>query len=397
MTYAHALRYLTDNARPDAGDPATLAQLSTRLPAPASSMISVFLPYNRLGSAVAHFLTSVFRQADISVAHILDVPSIPPRERFLINGSAILPPVLAEGCTALQKQELRLHHTVQNLTLSAAERAALVLPRLFVEAGCRVLLLQGEADRPTLSLCADAVRRSHTLHIPDYAVLDTSADEASLRAALLNIRDGLFEVICTTSSAERFRAVSDACAYSGSRLTLATACHTENPLPGNQRVRYRNHVACLLSCGAPSVGVAVALAAETVGALERVGISVSDVALSAGLAAATLSAPDYFNLRSIHPPVVTAAILAPGDIENIAADIAALSSSLPAPHRLWADGQAFPTATHLITQQTDLIPTQEPEAPPDGTLFLVGAPSDLQAVTVRQRSASGAPAPAEKT
>ena len=47
MTYAHALRYLTDNARPDAGDPATLAQLSTRLPAPASSMISVFLPYRR--------------------------------------------------------------------------------------------------------------------------------------------------------------------------------------------------------------------------------------------------------------------------------------------------------------------------------------------------------------
>ena len=146
-----------------------------------------------------------------------------------------------------------------------------------------------------------------------------SIDQEQLRTACGTIRRGTREVVCSAVGREAYNTISNACAKTGSRMTVPAHGELsvkESGLRG-KTFDYRGKTYSVPFCAEYHISNALA-AIETVYALRRTGIPLHSADVARGIAKARI--PLRFELMSISPTIII-------DCAETAADIAVFTES----------------------------------------------------------------------
>lgn len=388
MTYLHALQYLSEYT------PGTSVVQSTALAAAYRSAVGVgetrfytlLFSADRRSLLCAAYCRAALLAAGIRVGEIADSSCGALSDTLRIDGAPASPTLLRELCHAARAAEQKLlrpqpsaraaveesdtptaNHPRPCLDLSL--RCGAVLPRLFAETGCRVVLLIGKGSDPRLSALTQSAP-AHTV-----AILGGS-ENGPLPAFPI----GTAEVISPTCGNARFRRVTDACARTGSRLTLTATTHLQRGehSPFSQRFSYRSVQDGILHCGNHEALRQALLACEALLTLRRFGISLPDACIRQGLA--TVSLPTFFAPLSLRPPFLAHAIHDPDDVKVLLQSLEEFSTVLPRPIRFVYDATTAPALlaplrdageVMMLEGDTDL-PAPSAEAESVGSCILVG-------------------------
>ncbi len=334
MTYQHALRYLTQSQLSTQSVPLSLPQL---FPTPLKidpAPVILCLSGGRSGRMVGKMLRPILSQAGLSHVSYLHNDALDPKLRFLFDEKPIPPPILCHHANNIQTAERQqMKATNSTATLPALERAVELIARCAAEASCRVILLECAEDVPLLRLLM--------ARLPRAVVMTILSEEGSIPRE--SIREGTREVISPAGGQDLFRRISDACAQSGSRLTLVAgaSCQRSDITPGSQLLHYRNLHDCRILSGSKSAAHAGFLTLQTALSLPHYGIHLSEDAIRAGLGRADLT--HDCSLLSIDPLILSDAVKNEQELAASLQDLAILATSLPAPHHVWLeDTLSFP-------------------------------------------------------
>ena len=331
MTYSHALQYLDGDEGATAASPARLAAYASALGSSDGHFFTLSFSSDRIGLAAAAYCRSALLAAGIRTGEIADAATGPLARVLCIDGKPVPPDTLKELCHTARHEEQKMWRDRALLAaelgdaepaaakpaekkplprLGAADRCACVLPRLFSDAGCRVLLLIGDPTSPRL--------RALSERAPEATVAVLSGGE---NRALPPIRTATAQVIAPTCGRTMFRRISDACARAGSRLTLTVTSELTRHAfrTASQSFSYRSLTGCTLRCGTAAALQSACLSIEALGALRRLGCSISDEHIRKGLSETTLKW--HFSPLSIRPLVIV-------DLVNDADDMASLLQAL---------------------------------------------------------------------
>lgn len=418
MTYLHAIQYLqgvtsekhaaTPPSRKDA------AQTEERLYAAYLSALGsgeqkfLYLSFasDRMGLLCAAYCRAALVHAGIRVGEIGDTASGELSEVLRIDGAPVSPAVLRELCHTARAAEQRLLRDAAKAAarqsaedtvsppptaLSAARRCGAVLPRLFADHGCRVILLIGDITDHRL--------RALSAQSPAHCIAVLSASEHS---SVQRFPAGTGEVVCPTCSRATFRRVTDACSQAGSRLTLTATSHLSSDAPTlfSRRFSYRDVTDCTLRGGSSAMLRAVMLASEALFALGRLGCAIPADAMRRGFAAAALA--DYLSPRSVEPLLITHVICDTDDTDVLLSTLTEFETTLPADRRILCDTSlpseekarlaACGTLIDLPKEAAlwEYLPAQQPSddhIAPSVAYFLVGAPNAIaDKIALWQRS-----------
>ncbi|MBQ8718053.1 MAG: hypothetical protein IJY66_02165 [Clostridia bacterium] len=365
MTYLHALQYLRETAQ----DSPEMAEESARtvsrrdvnplyetycteLHRDAGSVNYLLFDADAFGLLCAAYCRAALMKAGFVVGEIADSTVGDLSEVLRIDGTPLSAAHLREVCHIARATEQRiLRHAAKEaaaqegtphtiLPLSAAQRCGAVLPRLFADAGCRVILLIGNTQDARLRQMAHGVASGAV------AVLSAAAHRP-----LQRFPQGTREVVCPTCSTTVFRRVTDACSRSGSRLTVTTTSHLTrtDALPFSQRFSYRSIPTCTLRCGTAEALRAAMLACEAMLALGRLGCPVSGDAMARGFSCT--AEPYFFSPVSIQPLLIAHAVHGEDDLDALLQALQEYSDALPA-SCLFLCEETMPQA--LKTALTDL-------------------------------------------
>ena len=372
MTYQHALQYLA------ARESASAAHLPTEpllrlIGNGASTPLIVCTSHDKQGSATALLLRSVLVRADIPTLHLIDATDCDAKERYVLDGKPIPPALLCARAQDVRAQEIKLRRTLAaqqasdaELTFSLPHRALTVLLRCLDTARPHVILLEGGSQSPYLRALCELLAR------PALITLVSATDEQA-KAALDSILPVTREVICHPLGPALFRACSDACVRTASRLcVIAKTAHRRHSVTlFGQTLDYNTVKDCRLCSGSALSADAAVLAAEGAYALRRAGLTISDAAIKAGLSQAAL--PTCTSPVSIHPLTVTELADTPTELALAMRDLNALSDMLPRPRHVLLDAHlaaAFePYAPFADTLTYDAIPDGTPS---DGCTVVIG-------------------------
>lgn len=364
MTYQHALQYLAaheDSSTPHLPLEALLRLIGKSTVAP----LVVCTSHDKQGSATAHLLRSVLVRADVATLHLIDAPEYDARERYIIDGKPIAPTLLCAHAQDVRMQEIKLRRAVAlqqptdtEPTFPLPHRALAVLLRCLDTAHPHVILLEGGSETPYLRALCEMIAR------PTVITLVSATDERAV-GALACILDVTREVISHPLGPALFRACSDACVRTASRLSIiAKTAHQRHSVTlGGQTLDYNAIKDCRLCSGSALSADAAVLAAEAAYALRRAGLAISNEAIKAGLSQAVL--PTCTLPVSIHPLTVTEYANTPTELAYAMRDLNALSDMLPHPRRVLLDAHlasAFePYAPFADTITYDAISDNEPD------------------------------------
>ncbi len=338
MTYQHALRYLAASEPADA----PFLPLEELRHAPGkgiSPLLVVCCSHDTQGSASSLMLRSILRRAGIGTLHLIDAPEYDLRDRYVLNGKPITPVALcphAQGVrtmeTALRRALVSQGRALAESTFSPPHRTLAVLLRCMAEENVRVLLIEGNEGTPYLRALCDMISGLAAI------TLISSTDEGG-RSALACIHSVTREVISHPCGPALFRACSDACVRTGSRLgTIAKTNHRRRAITlGSQALDYLDIKDCRIGSGSALAADAAVLAAEGALALRRAGLIVSNDAIRAGLSEAVL--PTCIRPVSIQPLTVTACADNALELSLIMRDLDALSDMLPRPRQVVLDAR----------------------------------------------------------
>ena len=344
MTYSHALRYLT---APDVQDPPSVA------PAPVLPVKFLHTPLllcftrNKLGSAAASLLASVLKQAGIPYLHWIDDTMLDPKNRFLIDGRPVSPPLLAKHAALWQaaaREAGREPH--------CAERCAGILALCAAETECRVILLEAPLD-----VCHVGFFTPLNKRIKAITLLSDGQDVA--RTAT-NPATG--EIITPAYGRAMHSRITDICAKNDSKMvTIATtAVQRESVTLGTQTVAYttRTGVCHYRLPSASTVATeAAAIALYAVQSLGERGLPIPEDALSRGLLGATLS--HCGTVYSAKPLILTHAASDEKEKARILSDLATLQDHSDTPLTLWAEPTLAPWPDSVSLYTQDEWPTED--------------------------------------
>ena len=195
-----------------------------------------------------------------------------------------------------------------------------------------------------------------------------------------SIREGTREVISPAGGQDLFRRVSDACAISGSRLTLiaGASCLRTDITPASQLLHYRTLHDCRILSGSESAARAGFLTLQTVLSLSRYGLSLSEDAIRTGLGGANLT--HDCSVLSIHPLILSDAVQTKQELAVSLRDLAALATLLPAPRHVWLDSTlSMPSS---IPDWIDACHTSDEPllAPVGGSAVILGSRNWIECV-----------------
>ncbi len=403
MTYLHALQYLSAEAAREGRaqvSSATYEAYRAALGASETRFQYLLFTADQRGLLCAAYCRAALLSAGIHVGEIADGSCGALSDVLRIDSQPVSPSALRELCHRARAIEQKLLRAAQAQALSTeggeerttpdsldgARRCGAVLPRLFSEAGCRVILLIGRIRDPRLSHLAQA-SPSHTV-----AVIGGSED-----APLPVFPKGTAEVISPTCGSTRFRRITDACARAGSRLTLTATSHLQRraATPFSQTFSYRTVRDCTLRCGAKEALREAMLATEVLLTLRRFGCEVSDTAIRDGVSSVAL--PTFLAPLSVRPPVIAHAVHDEDDLTVLLQALEEFDGALPRPYRFLCD-PSLDAACHLqLSAQGELILTgagtsaPRPDASDDGsddaTYVLLGKREPLvERISAWQRS-----------
>jgi hypothetical protein len=324
MTYQHALRYLTQATEPSSA--------SILLPLSHAKMeaapLILCLGNDKQSRTVGEMLRSVLTQGGIDHLSYLNDDTLEAKLRFLHNGKPIPPPVLCRHAGDIRACELRLVKEAQaDAALPVHERVAELLLRCASEFATRVILLECDKGLPLLRPVLARLHRAQTVAV----LSDNTSDPQSI------IGEGTKEVISPAGGQAMFRRISDACAKSGSRLTMvaAASCHRTDITSGSQVLHYRALHNCRILSAAESAARAGFLTLQTLSSLARYGLTVSEENVRVGMSRAELS--HHCALWSISPLMLSDRIQNDKELAVSLHDLSALVPHLPSPRHLWLD------------------------------------------------------------
>lgn len=390
MTYSHALQYLDGDEGATPASPARLAAYASALGSEDGRFLTLCFSSDRTGLAAAAYCRAVLLAAGIRTGEIADTATGPLARVLCIDGKPIPPDMLKELCHTARREEQKMWRDRALLAaeggdseltaqaspvkaplprLGAADRCSCVLPRLFADGGCRVLLLIGDVNSPRL--------RALSERAPETTVVVLSGGESR---PLPTIRHKTAQVIAPTCGRVMFRRISDACARAGSRLTLTVTSglkrHTFRT--ASQSFSYQGLENCTLRCGTAAALQSACLAIEALTTLRRLGCSVSDAHLKTGLSSAAL--PWHLTPLSIQPLILADRVTDADDMTALLQALQELAPSLVRPLRAVLD-PALPTPLQeRLLEICDPLEMGE-NFKGDGTTLLVGSQPFLEHLT----------------
>ena len=398
MTYLHAIQYLFDVSADSTPRSETEAAYAAYRAALGSGTHFRYLLFrgDRQGRLCATYCRGVLMAAGLHVGEVVDREMGEADDAVRIDGIPVSPATLRELCheaRACEQKLLRVPARTpgtppeggeapsRRVAFSAAQRCGAVLPRLFEDAGCRVVLLIGRIDDPRLSLMARSAPESTV------AVLSTADDTAINR-----FPHDTAEVVCPTCGSETFRRITDVCSHTGSRLTLTATSQLAHgaATPFSRSFRYRTLPPCSLRCGAPAASRAAMLAAEAMLTLRRLGTTIADEHISQGLSG--VIEPLFFEPLSVYPPIIAHAVHTKEDVEELRQALSEHAATLPPPYRIVCDASVSSTLQAALEKLGTLIPIpqdraelhptheQQTESDPQPICLLVGKSASLRAI-----------------
>ena len=390
MTYSHALQYLDGDEGATPASPARLSAYASALGSEDGRFLTLCFSSDRTGLAAAAYCRAALLAAGIRTGEIADAATGPLARVLCIDGTPISPDTLKELCHTARREEQKMWRdrallaaeggdsepTAQTSSakaplphLGAADRCGCVLPRLFADAGCRILLLIGDVNSPRL--------RALSERAPETTIVVLSGGEIR---PLPTIRHKTAQVVAPTCGRAMFRRISDACARAGSRLTLTVTSGLKRHAfrTASQSFSYQGLENCTLRCGTAAALQSACLAIEALTALRRLGCSVSDEQLRAGLSSAAL--PWHLTPLSIQPLILADRVTDADDMAGLLQALQELAPSLARPLRAVLDPALPAPLQARLLEVCDSLEIGE-DFTGDGTLLLVGSQPFLEQLT----------------
>lgn len=378
MTYQHALRYLAAHDPSDV-PPLPLDELYHSLSKGMATPFVVCLSHDVQGSATARLLRSVLLQAGIHTLHLIDAPEYELRNRYLLDGAPLSPTRICPHAQEVRSAEIKLcrYLTSQGKATAgsvfpSAHRALAVLMRCLDDAPTRAVLIEGNSHTPYFRALCDMMP-----HLRAITLL--SATDQGGEGALSCIHTATREVISHPCGPALFRACSDACVRTGSRLSIiAKKNHRCRSLTlGGQILDHADIRDCRIGSGSTLAADAAVLAAEGAFALRRAGLVISNEHIKVGLSQAAL--PMCLTPISIDPLTVSACADNDFELSLVMRDLAALSDLFPRPRQIVLDPtleQAF--EKHASFADALFYGKAPVDSEPSGCSIIIGSPSFIK-------------------
>lgn len=288
MIYKRAVRYLEQaSGTVDKFTPARMQALCNALGRIHVGSRYLYVANTTLGHAVARMLAAVLRSAGYRVGHIAARQIYDVRERYDFNGAPISAGKLCEYVSEVARGVADLQTSQYSLGSFSEEELKLATGLL----ACRcnsseIVLIEGASDKMHPSVICEPF---------DLCILPTMGTSQALalrqiRSFVDVVRRGTREVIGGIRGGEAYELLSDACAKTGSRLTVpATAEYRLHTQTFSGAVfDYRGKADYRISGGSPLLLWAALIALESALSLRRDGVRIPGTALYEGLSRARI-------------------------------------------------------------------------------------------------------------
>ncbi len=315
MTFVRAQRYLS---APDKGATAEqFAALCTRLGRIQAGIRKIAVSANASGSCRIRYLESILLTAGYRVGVWTRMESDDLRSRIRIDGQPISHKQVCDLCEQILKEINAMQADAPDVAFSSEQKLCALALLAFCCHGCDVILLDvsEECTLDPMWVCAP-----YTVVMPcGLGTRDTSLAKKQAVQISRAVRKGTREVISGFMGGEVYNLLSQACAASGSRLTVpakSEAVIGEQSL-GRTVFTYRGKGPYRLHSSF-EVQIEAAMAAiEACYALRRDGVRLPGQAMMAGLQKAEV--PVCFDVVTVRPGVIVSAATAGEDVRALLA------------------------------------------------------------------------------
>ena len=367
MTYQHALRYMTQLSS-SAEHELALSRLAPLVDKGDPSLMLISFSNDNIGDAAASFLESILTQANIPALRWVDDSTVEPKKRYTLNTKPLSPPLVAQICASVQSVERSIRSSAEEI-LCPADRSTAVLAQYAKMCDVRVLLVQTDL---------------HHSHASRFEVFFPRLQEVCVlsRSNTLSpdaIHSKTREIISLPCGATMFHLISDACAKNGSRLTITpkSVQQSNGQALGAQTLQYRALPPCRIFSCAPSMAQALSLSLECSLSLRRMGLTLSDHAISTGPERAAIA--PACTVISIHPLIVASRARNAEELHLTWEDVTSGELPFPSPCRLCLDsnlGENSMPLPDFCDEWWDAAQTPSDET--TGTLILIGSDTFIE-------------------
>ena len=304
MTFVRAQRYLLAAASSATAE--QFAALCTRLGRIQVGIRKIAVSANASGSCRIRYLESILLAAGYRVGVWSRIGSDDLRSRIRLDGQPISHKQVCELCEQILKEINAMQADEADVDFSSEQKLCALALMAFCCHGCDVVILDVSEDctLDPMWVCAP-----YTVVMPcGLGTRDTSLAKKQAAQISRAVRRGTREVISDFVGGEVYNLLSQACAASGSRLTVpakSEAVIGEQSL-GRTVFTYRGKGPyCLHSSYEVQIEAAMA-AVEACYALRRDGVRLPGQAMVAGLQKAEV--PVCFDVVTVRPGVVVSAV-----------------------------------------------------------------------------------------
>ena len=317
MTFVRAQRYLS---APDKGASVEqFAALCTRLGRIQAGIRKIAVSSNLGGHCRIAYLESILLAAGYRVGVWTRMGSDDLRSRIRLDAQPVSHKQVSEMCEQIMKEIDAMSTGESAVTFSGEQKLCALALMAFCAHGCDVVLLDVSEDctLDPMWVCAP-----YTVVMPcGLGTRDTALAKKQATQISRAVRKGTREVISGFMGGEVYNLLSQACAASGSRLTVpakSEAVITEQSL--NKTVftyrgkgPYRLHTSFELQLEAAMAAI------EACYALRRDGVRLPGQAMMAGLQKAEV--PVCFDVVTVRPGVIVSAASTQEDVRALFASL----------------------------------------------------------------------------
>ena len=313
MTFVRAQRYLSAPARRATGE--QFAALCTRLGRVQAGIRKVAISSNLGGHCRMTYLESILLSAGYRVGVWTRMGGDDLRSRIRLDGQPIAHKQVCELCEQVAKEIDAMQTQDETVEFDGEQKLCALALLAFCCHGCDVVLLDVSED---CTLDPMWVTAPYTLVMPcGLGTRDSASAKKQAEQLCRAVRRGTREVISGFVGGEVYNLLSQACAASGSRLTVPAKSEvnvSEQSL-GKTVFTYRGKGPYRLHSSFELQIEAALAAIEACYALRRDGVRLPGQAMMAGLQKAQV--PVCFDVVTVRPGVIVSAATTSEDVRAL--------------------------------------------------------------------------------
>ena len=340
MTYINAVKYI--NAHSGTPSPERMRLLCRYLGDPQRPLKFVQIVGGRGKTSSASILSTILKETGFTVGCYTSSHVFELRERISVGGVPLSHNDFAQYVHRVSLAAAKMKADIEK-ALSESKTQEEILPESAIQHKITKNLLEGKISpdpTPEEIICAAAMlafsdkgcgisilecgdSRADPTGVIDPPLVSFicggSLGQEQLRTACGTIRRGTREVVCSAVGKEAYNTISNACAKTGSRMTVPAhgELYVKEAGLGGKTFDYRGKTYSVPFCAEYHISNALA-AIETVYALRRTGIPLHSADVARGIAKARV--PLRFEIMSVSPTIII-------DCAETAADIAVFTES----------------------------------------------------------------------